>query len=113
MATMYEVGCRKCGFKSEVGIGGGRGNYLTFATWPVYCEDCHDLRQANLLAPEIRCFTCNSVRVTRYGQPPLSVPTGKPFQVEWGGVNMDREGHLCPKCGERAFVVGNITMMVD
>lgn len=120
MGSIHSIAC-KCGFNSEVTIGGGRMTFRENSMFPFYCATC-GLVEMNI-APYaddvvvLQCPQCKKDKATQYGVPPASLidmrPKKKKFRfpwqkkepesqtreaVRWGTRVASEEGHKCPSC---------------
>lgn len=56
----------KCGYTEKVYIGSGRASHGKLFQYPHYCNSCHSLTSADMLADEQICNHCNSKDIHSY-----------------------------------------------
>ena len=108
MGNMVEATCA-CGYSSGgMGLGGDRGNYLTYCGFPCYCSACKSLFVANMYAPDVLCANCDASSVVPYDDPILELTHGVVNEIfSWNTTKrLGRElklhdsKYLCPSCDD-------------
>ena len=80
MGSTHQAHC-KCGFKTEVTVGGSRATFLETSEFPYYCANCGivSVNIAKLKTGDNPpCPTCNGAEIHQYGLPPVSIPLPPP-----------------------------------
>lgn len=125
MGTGVYAECSSCGYSESYAVGGGMNNHLTYAAWPVYCDECDKLTLANYYDEPLTCLRCGSTGVTELNDTANRKGTGEVL-VDWR-VRSSRDNiepkwwekllgkkieptartlvvtdahYRCPKCGE-------------
>ena len=74
----------KCGFETEVTVGGSRAEFLENSKFPYYCANC-GIVSVNIAKLETGdkppCPNCNGAEIHQYGLPPVSIPLPPPKPI--------------------------------
>ncbi len=80
MGSVHEAQC-KCGYKTNVTVGGSRASFRENSQFPYYCDQC-GLVSLNIAIVErgqkLLCPQCCSQSFYQYGRLPVSVPLSAP-----------------------------------
>ena len=110
MGSSFTARCEECDLEADGLIGGGMENFMTFAAWPCLCASCKDITTVNSLEEPLICLKCESIKVTPYDTPSLSVdgpPDSWGPDISWGTMHLDTtRSYLCPHCAKFAVVFG-------
>ena len=97
----------ECGYMAESAIGGGMATFKEICYFPVYCEVCLELVEANLLAKPVKCPACEGSRVIPYDNVKLIGEIGENEIESWNmEEDLGRElvltdgTYFCPSCEE-------------
>jgi endogenous inhibitor of DNA gyrase (YacG/DUF329 family) len=134
MGSQYEAYCR-CGFTTEVTVGGSRSGFLEDSGFPFSCAKCGivDVNVAKLEDDvyQVICPQCGTDGCTQYGVPPASLHDLRPkswlkrliskedqepqkVHIQWGDRQASQKGHRCPSCNEMTLEFSQYpTLMFD
>ena len=95
-----------CGFQAtNLLIGGGMMNFMTFCGFPIFCKACQDIRVANVLAKPLDCPECHSQDVITYDNDELKQSEGGHIVISWNVsdslgriLQLTSDNYLCPSC---------------
>ena len=97
----------ECGYTAESAVGGGMATFKEICYFPAYCEQCHELVEADLLARPVNCPVCEGTPVTPYNDEKLIGEIGEEEVESWNmEEDLGRElvltngTYFCPACEE-------------
>ncbi len=88
----------KCGFGSNIKIGGGRIDFKTTNYFPCYCENCVQLIEVNLKKDPLTCPNCNDGNILPYNHSQLIGENGDYIIARTFEMSITNGYYYCPKC---------------
>jgi len=115
MGQIIKVHC-KCGFDSQIILGGSRNSYLEDSSYPYYCKNC-GLVSANMAScrddfdKPMNCPICKSDEIIPYGTNELS-STKIENEIK-PDITKHKENNFCPDCKDYSLVIGPLISLFD
>ena len=97
----FEVEARcKCDLQATLMVGGSIEGYKTHNYFPVYCNTCKTISQANIREKSPRCSTCGATDIILYNDPSLIGKCGHMNVAQDFDLKLTSGTYWCPNCCE-------------
>lgn len=118
MGSSHRAHC-KCGYETEVNVGGGMRDFRTKSYFPHYCATC-GLVEVNIAKAEAKgvvppCPKCGNNDLHEYGTETACEPMyDNHVALQWGTYHAMNKGNLCPACKKMTMVFSSMpTILYD